>query len=110
MNFQLVELKVGKLFLTDIALYAEIFKRNKNYITIVNINFNKGDSMDFNLKYKKLNETRPLEENYTIKNLLDDLELSSQTTVAKQNGELTIEDSVINDGDEIQLVQIIYGG
>ena len=110
MNFQLVELKVGKLFLTGIALYAEIFKRNKNYITIVNINFNKGDSMDFNLKYKKLNETRPLEENYTIKNLLDDLELSSQTTVAKQNGELTIEESVINDGDEIQLVQIIYGG
>lgn len=66
--------------------------------------------MDFNLRYKKINETRPLEENYTIKNLLDDLELSAQTTVVKQNGELTIEDSVINDGDEIQLVQIIYGG
>ena len=35
---------------------------------------------------------------------------TAQTVVAKQNGELTIEDSVINDGDEIQLVQIIYGG
>ena len=66
--------------------------------------------MDFNLKYKQVNEKRQLKENYTIKDLLDDLELSSQTTVAKQNGELTIEDSTINDGDEIQLVQIIYGG
>ncbi|WP_405322451.1 MoaD/ThiS family protein [Methanobrevibacter thaueri] len=66
--------------------------------------------MDFNLKYKQINEKRQLKENYTIKDLLNDLELSSQTTVAKQNGELTIEDSTINDGDEIQLVQIIYGG
>ena len=66
--------------------------------------------MDFNLKYKKKKKKRQLKENYTIKDLLDDLELSSQTTVAKQNGELTIEDSTINDGDEIQLVQIIYGG
>ena len=66
--------------------------------------------MDFNLKYKQINEKRQLKENYTINDLLDDLELSSQTTVAKQNGELTIEDSTINDGDEIQLVQIIYGG
>ena len=66
--------------------------------------------MDFNLRYKQINEKRQLKEDYTIRNLLEDLELSSQTTVAKQNGELTIEDSTINDGDEIQLVQIIYGG
>lgn len=66
--------------------------------------------MVFNLKFKDIDETRQLKENYTIKDLLDELELSSQTTVAKQNGELTIEDSVINDGDVIQLVQIIYGG
>lgn len=66
--------------------------------------------MDFNLRYKQINEKRQLKEDYTIRNLLEDLELSSQTTVAKQNGELTIEDSIINDGDDIQLVQIIYGG
>ncbi len=62
------------------------------------------------MKYKQTTETRQLNENYTIKDLLDDLELSSQTTVAKQNGELVIEETVIGDGDEIQLVQIIYGG
>ena len=67
--------------------------------------------MSFNLKFKDIDENRQLEsENYTIRNLLDEMGLSAQTIVAKQNGELTIEDSVIEDGDEIKLVQIIYGG
>ncbi len=67
--------------------------------------------MSFILKYKQLNEERELpNENYTIKDLLNELELSAQTIVSKQNGELVIEDTVIQKGDEIQLVQIIYGG
>ncbi len=67
--------------------------------------------MPFILKYKQLNEQRDLpKEDYSIKDLLNDLELSPQTIVSKQNGELVIEDTIIEDGDEIQLVQIIYGG
>ncbi|MCI6994490.1 MAG: MoaD/ThiS family protein [Methanobrevibacter sp.] len=67
--------------------------------------------MSFNLKFKDIDEIRELKsENYTIRDLLDELGLSAQTVVAKKNGDLTIEDSVIDDGDEITLVQIIYGG
>ena len=67
--------------------------------------------MSFTLKYKDLNEEREIpNENYTIRDLLDEMELSAQTIVSKQNGELVIEDTVIENGDEIQLVQIIYGG
>ena len=66
--------------------------------------------MQFTLKYKSIDEKRELSDNYTIKDLLSDLELSAQTVVSKQNGELVIEDTVIEVGDEIQLVQIIYGG
>ena len=67
--------------------------------------------MSFILKYKDLNEEKEIpKDNYTIKDLLDDLSLSAQTIVSKQNGELVIEDTVIEDGDESQLVQIIYGG
>ncbi|WP_296805073.1 MoaD/ThiS family protein [uncultured Methanobrevibacter sp.] len=67
--------------------------------------------MSFTLKYKDINEEREISsDNYTIKDLLNELEVSAQTMVSKQNGELVIEDTVINDGDEIQLVQIIYGG
>lgn len=67
--------------------------------------------MKYTLKYKDINEEREIpNEDYTIKDLLGELALSAQTMVSKQNGELVIEDTVIEDGDEIQLVQIIYGG
>ena len=67
--------------------------------------------MSFILKYKSMEEKRDLpNDDYTIKDLLDDMDLSPQTIVSKQNGDLVIEDTIINDGDEIQLVQIIYGG
>ena len=67
--------------------------------------------MTFLLKYKNQEETREIpNDDYTIKDLLNDLELSAQTIVSKQNGELVIEDTLIEEDDEIQLVQIIYGG
>ncbi len=66
--------------------------------------------MKFNLKFNDIDEERNLDDNYSIKNLFDDLSVSSQTIVAKQNGEIAVEESVINDGDTIQLIQIIYGG
>ena len=67
--------------------------------------------MSFNLKFKDIDEIRELKsDDYTINDLLNELGLSSQTIVAKQNGDLVHEESIINDGDEIKLVQIIYGG
>ena len=67
--------------------------------------------MSFLLKYKNQEQTREIpNDDYTIKDLLNELELSAQTIVSKQNGELVIEDTVIEEDDEIQLVQIIYGG
>ena len=69
------------------------------------------DIMSFNLKFKDIDEERQLNgEEYTINDLIKELGLSAQTVVAKQNGEIAIEDTKINDGDEIRLVQIIYGG
>ena len=50
--------------------------------------------MTFTLIFKDISEERDIpKENYTIKDLLNDLELSSQTIVPKQNGELVIEES-----------------
>ena len=67
--------------------------------------------MTFTLKYKEIEEQKEISnDEYTIKDLLNELELSPQTIVSKQNGELVIEDTKIEDGDEIQLIQIIYGG
>ena len=66
--------------------------------------------MKFNFKFNDIDEERNLKDDYSIKNLFDDLSVSGQTIVAKQNGELAVEESLINDGDTIQLIQIIYGG
>ena len=67
--------------------------------------------MNFTLKYKDKSESKEIPgEDYAIKDLITELGLSAQTVVAKQNGELVIEDTIINEGDEIQLIQIIYGG
>ena len=67
--------------------------------------------MVFTLEYNNISESRDLpDEYYTIKDLIMDLGLSTQTVVSKQNDELVIEDTIINDGDEIKLIQIIYGG
>ena len=67
--------------------------------------------MKYNLKFKDIDETRQFDNSdLKIIDVLNELGVSSQTIVVKQNGELTTEESIIGDGDEIQLVQIIYGG
>jgi sulfur carrier protein len=66
--------------------------------------------MSFTLKIKDKIEERELDGELTIKDLLDNLELSSETMVTKKNGEIVIEEEKIEDGDEIEFIQIIYGG
>ncbi|MDR2623977.1 MAG: MoaD/ThiS family protein [Methanobrevibacter sp.] len=48
--------------------------------------------------------------NTTIKGLLNSKNISSESVVTKKNGDIVVEDEVINNGDEIQLIRIIYGG
>jgi sulfur carrier protein ThiS len=65
------------------------------------------DQQSLHFTYMELASCRTYDD---ARDLLNELELSAQTIVSKQNGELVIEDTIINDDDEIQLVQIIYGG
>ena len=66
--------------------------------------------MSFTLKIKDNVEEREIDGDLTIKDLLDDLDLSSETMVSKKNGEIVIDEETIEDGDEIEFIQIIYGG
>jgi sulfur carrier protein len=67
--------------------------------------------MNFKLIFNEKKEIRTLENNDTsIKDILEDMDLSSETVVTKKNGDIVIEDEKIADGDEIQIIQIIYGG
>ncbi len=67
--------------------------------------------MNFTLIFKNNKETKSLaNDNTSIKDILEDMDLSSETFVAKKNGDIVVEDEKIEDGDEIQLIQIIFGG
>jgi sulfur carrier protein len=66
--------------------------------------------MKFTLIFNDKNEIKPLNKDISIKDLLEDLNISSETIVAKKNGDIVIEDEKIENGDEIHLIQIIYGG
>ncbi|MEA4956814.1 hypothetical protein SDC9_07357 [bioreactor metagenome] len=67
--------------------------------------------MNFKLIFGNKNEVKNLKnEETSIKDILNEMDLSSETVVAKKNGDIVIEDEKINDGDEIQLIKIIYGG
>ena len=46
-----------------------------------------------------------------IKDKVEEREINgSETMVSKKNGEIVIEEETIEDGDEIEFIQIIYGG
>ncbi|WP_295621821.1 sulfur carrier protein ThiS [uncultured Methanobrevibacter sp.] len=66
--------------------------------------------MSFTLKIKDKVEERDFDGEVTIKDLLDEMDLSSETRVTKKNGEIVIDEETIEDGDEIEFIQIIYGG
>ena len=67
--------------------------------------------MNFKLIFNNKEEIKSLNnEDTSIKDILEDMNLSSETIVAKKNGDIVIEDEKIEDGDEIQIIQIIYGG
>jgi len=67
--------------------------------------------MNFKLIFNNKNEIKSLDnDNTSIRDILEEMDLSSETIVAKKNGDIVIEDEKIEDGDEIQLIQIIYGG
>ncbi|MFY9638494.1 MAG: MoaD/ThiS family protein [Methanobacterium sp.] len=48
--------------------------------------------------------------NKTIKNLLDDIDIASETVVVKKNNYIVIDEEPVEDGDSIEVIQVIYGG
>ena len=67
--------------------------------------------MNYTVRIKgKIEEKTSDVDDLKIQDVLDEMELSSETIVSKINGEIVIEDSLIEDGDEVEFIQIIYGG
>ena len=49
-------------------------------------------------------------EGYTIKDLLKKLEIPSETAVVKKNEFIVIEEELIQEGDTVEIIKVIYGG
>lgn len=57
---------------------------------------------------KKCNKEIP--ENTTIKKLLNTLKINPVTVVVSVNGEITIQESVLNKGDYVEIFEVVSGG
>ncbi|MDD1774097.1 MAG: MoaD/ThiS family protein [Methanobacterium sp.] len=53
---------------------------------------------------------KSIPENSSIKELLKLLEIPTETVVVKRNQSIVIEEEIINDGDTIEIIKVIYGG
>ncbi|MDD3753879.1 MAG: MoaD/ThiS family protein [Methanobacterium sp.] len=51
-----------------------------------------------------------VDEGKTVKNLLQMMEIPVETVVVKKNQSIIIEEELIEDGDIIEVIKVIYGG
>lgn len=50
------------------------------------------------------------EKNLKIEDILKKEEIPIESVVVKLNKETVTEDEIVNDGDEIEVIKVIYGG
>jgi sulfur carrier protein len=48
--------------------------------------------------------------NKTVKDLLELLDVPSETVVVKKNDFIVIDEEQVQDGDTLEIIQVIYGG
>lgn len=66
--------------------------------------------MEVKVIFGKKEENRAIPEETTIKEVLDAMDISSETVVVKRNNEIVIEEEFLVDGDVIEVIRVIYGG
>ncbi|MEL7671780.1 MoaD/ThiS family protein [Methanobacterium sp.] len=66
--------------------------------------------MEVTVIFGKNEENRVIQEKTTIKEVLDAMDISSETVVVKRNNEIVIEEESLVDGDVIEVIRVIYGG
>jgi sulfur carrier protein len=55
-------------------------------------------------------EIMEISEDKTVKDLLEIIEIASETVVVKKNDSIVIEEELVEEGDLIEVIQVIYGG
>ena len=66
--------------------------------------------MKINVKVGNNEDTITISEEKTIKDLLESMEIAAETVVVKKNDYIVIDEEILEDGDSIEVIQVIYGG
>ena len=66
--------------------------------------------MEVTVIFGKKSENRVIQENTTIKEVLDAMDIPSETVVVKRNNEIVMEEESLVNGDIIEVIRVIYGG
>ncbi len=56
------------------------------------------------------NEVKEISKNTTVKDLLKILGIPSETVVVKKNEYIVINEEIVEDGDNIEIIKVIFGG
>jgi len=51
-----------------------------------------------------------IESNMNIKEVLSTIDISSETVVVKRNNQIVMDEEILQDGDVIEVIRVIYGG
>ena len=66
--------------------------------------------MEITVIFGKKQENKEIKEDTTIKEVLDIMDISSETVVVKRNNEIVMEEESLVNGDVIEVIRVIYGG
>lgn len=66
--------------------------------------------MEFTLIIGEETESKNLKEGLTIKDVLLEMDIPIETVVVKKEGKIVIEEEIINEGEVVEIIKVIYGG
>ena len=66
--------------------------------------------MEVTIIYERTEHKKEISESATIKEVLESMNISSETVVVKKNNEIVMDEENLNDEDVIEVIRVIYGG
>lgn len=66
--------------------------------------------MEIKVTIGEKKELKEFPSNLTVKEMLELMEVPSETVVVKKNNCIVIDEEILEDGDELEVIQVIYGG
>lgn len=66
--------------------------------------------MEVTVIYERTEHKKEIQQDTTIKEVLESMNISSETVVVKKNNEVVMDEENLNDEDVIEVIRVIYGG